>query len=63
MTTTTPRVCVTCDQPIELGEYGVTTYVHSRAISGETAPDHPAQPKLAHPMDTDPFAGLDDSED
>lgn len=51
------RVCVVCDQPIELTAPGNSTrYVHA-AVSFAT--DHRAQPKLAHPMDSDPFAGIE----
>lgn len=57
-TTTDQRVCVTCEQPITA--ISPTRYAHSDPSTGR---DHQAQPKLAHPMDNDPFAGLDDSED
>lgn len=50
----TERVCVTCENPVE--NAGGRRYRH-------TDPDldilHRAQPKLAHPMDLDPFAGAD----
>jgi hypothetical protein len=54
------RVCVTCDQPIVRTMPGnQTRYIH--AVTS-FATDHPAEPKLAHPMDVDPFAltGADD---
>lgn len=50
------RECVVCDQPtVERG--GV--YVHVLTVNGDHAADHRAQPKLAHPMDSDPFAGIE----
>lgn len=52
------RTCVVCGDPVtEDAYYGA--YVHARAVHGETAPDHRAQPTLTHPMDNDPFAGLE----
>ncbi len=56
MTGEAPRTCVTCDQPIT-HLFG-TTYAHT-TTTGPYA-DHTAQPKLAHPMDTDPFAGINE---
>lgn len=57
-TTTDQRVCVVCDQRI--GKAPTGTYYHLSidwtTINGG---GHLAQPKLAHPMDTDPFAGAD----
>lgn len=56
------KVCVVCGQPIEpaptdsamaLDESGA--YVHV-TYCGQA---HRAQPKLAHPMDDDPFAGIE----
>lgn len=59
-TTTDQRVCVTCEQPITLAAGSQLRYVH--ANNGDFyrfVGDHTAQPKLAHPMDEDPFAGCD----
>lgn len=52
------RTCVVCDEPI--AHVNGTTYVHRLAQT--TTPTHRAQPALAHPMDTDPFAGADPEE-
>lgn len=52
------RVCVTCEQPINPNAPGSIHYEHTD--NGRFA--HIAQPKLAHPMDNDPFAGLDEDE-
>lgn len=59
-TTTDQRVCVTCDQPIRLARDSQTHYEHldPHAATVDRRP-HEAQPKLAHPMDQDPFAGVD----
>jgi hypothetical protein len=51
------RECATCDQP--LVPVGPASYVHA---SNDPQVEHPARPRLAHPMDADPFAltGADD---
>lgn len=54
-TTTDQRVCVVCDEPIQLMDGSRSYYQH---IWAPESP-HDAQPKLAHPMDDDPFAGAD----
>lgn len=56
------RVCVTCEQPIVLDADVQARYVHTADADAFVSGigDHPAQPKLAHPMDVDPFAGLDE---
>lgn len=53
MTTTDPRVCVTCGQHIIA--ISPSRYAHADPNVGR---DHTAEPKIAHPMDTDPFAGI-----
>ncbi len=50
-----PRTCVTCYRPIR-HLFG-TTYTH---LDDRPLPNHQAVPKLAHPMDTDPFAGINE---
>jgi len=55
---TDQRVCVTCEEPIQLTPGLSTVYEH---VAGRS--NHRAQPKLWHPMDADPFAGLDDEDD
>lgn len=52
------RVCVVCEQPVALAAGQQTHYVHAdNATFYRHIGDHEAQPKLAHPMDQDPFAG------
>lgn len=63
--TTDQRVCVTCDEPIVLREGSSARYMHVNLTDVPGASgrwDHTAEPKLAHPMDTDPFAGIDEDE-
>lgn len=52
------RVCVVCTEDIQLVPGHATVYEHTR-LDGVDARGHLALPKLAHPMDQDPFAGLD----
>lgn len=52
--TTDSRVCTTCDDPIALVDGSQLHYEHVRPPEFT----HTAEPKLAHPMDTDPFAGI-----
>lgn len=51
------RTCVVCDQPI----VNVTGAVYVHRLP-QTTNMHTAQPVIAHPMDTDPFAGADPEE-
>ena len=59
---TDQRVCavytsgIWCGAPVEPVE-GTTKWRHTNRVP---VYGHDAQPKLAHPMDTDPFAGVDD---
>lgn len=48
--------CVVCETRIHLQQGKVVTYAHDDV---RWDGDHDAQPKLAHPMDIDPFAGVD----
>lgn len=58
-TTTDQRVCRDCGQPIWPTGQGFTDYTHADIVRDA---DHQAVVQLAHPMDADPFAGLDDPE-
>lgn len=51
---TDQRVCVTCG--LHITRETATRYRH---LDFRADADHQAQPKLAHPMDADAFAGLE----
>lgn len=54
------RVCVTCDEPVWQTGDGFADWTHADVARDA---DHQAAVKLAHPMDLDPFAGLDAEDD
>ena len=53
---TDQRACVTCGEPTV--PTGAFKFRHD---NWDLDRNHPAQPKLAHPMDADPFAGIDEN--
>lgn len=58
MTTSVRLSCKVCGEAIVRGS-GASLYVHAR----HTGQQHVAQPELAHPADTDPFAQFRQEED
>lgn len=54
------RVCATCDQPVWQTGDGFADWTHADVARDN---DHEAAVKLAHPMNSDPFAGCDDADD